>query len=580
MKNIVRISSVVFAAFIAVTTAANIGAQERRLHVVSTGDVHGAWFNRSYIEGKGDRGSLMSVKYYIDSLRAAEGPENVLFIDAGDCLQGDNAAYYYNYVDTAGAHLFPRIASYMGYDAVIVGNHDIETGHRVYDRVGAGLSEAGIPWLGGNAVRNDNGEPYFPAYAMFEKGGLKVAVLGFNNANISAWLSESLWSGMRFVSLIPCVQQWADSVIEKHNPDVVIAVVHSGTGKGDGAVLESQGLDLLHSLRGVDLVIAAHDHAPYVAKHGESALMNGGAKAGSVAHAVITADKREGRTLSKRVDAQVERMNRNKVDTAMVARFDEDYGKVREFTNRRVGSLAMDIRTRDAYRGMSDYVNLVHTVQISVPEAQISFAAPLTFDGSVKAGELVFNDMFTIYPFENQLFVIRMKGQEIKNYLEFSYDTWIMTPGEHVLRIRSTSDPRTGSQRWSFAGRAYNFDSAAGLVYTVDVTKPAGQRVNIISLADGGVFDPEGWYNVAMTSYRANGGGSLLPLGAGIKDVESEGRVVARYPEIRDMIYGFTLKNGEINRENTGDRKVLGGWSFIPEELAAPMIEADMNLVF
>lgn len=264
----------------------------------------------------------------------------------------------------------------------------------------------------------------------------------------------------------------------------------------------------------------------------------------------------------------------------MVAYFEEDYQKVCEFTNKRVGSLAMDMRTRDAYKGMSDYINLVHTVQISVPEAQMSFAAPLTFNGTVKSGELVFNDMFTIYPYENQMFVVKMRGSEIKNYLEYSYDGWIQTPGEHVLRIKSSPDARTGSERWSFVGRSYNFDSAAGLVYTVDVTKPKGSRVAIKSLASGEPFDMNAWYNVAMTSYRANGGGNLIPEGAGIKDVEAEGRVVARYPEIRNMIYDYILKVGELNKSNVGDSSILGEWHFIPEEMSAEMIDADMKLIF
>ena len=557
-----------------------VSARERKLYVVTTGDVHGSWFDRAYVEGQGLRTSLMSVKAYVDSLREAVGKENVLLLDAGDCLQGDNAAYYYNYVDTSVPHLFPRVMAYMGYDAVIVGNHDIETGHDVYDRVNAELEASGIPWLGGNAVRNDNGEPYFPVYKIFDKAGMKVAVLGFNNANISAWLSESLWEGMSFKSLIPLVQQWVDRVNSEFKPDVTVAVVHSGTGEGNGQVLENQGLDLLYSLKGVDLLVTAHDHSPYTTVYEGCGFLNGGARAGNVGYAEITAQKRGRKLLSKEVKTRIVRMDKRKVDKEMQRVFDPEYQAVKAFTNKKVGSLAMDMKTRDAYAGMSDYINLVHRVQLTAPEAQISFAAPLTFNGTVKAGELVFNDMFTIYPYENQMFVVRLKGDEIKNYLEYSYDGWIQTPGEHVLKIKSSPDARTGAERWSFVGRSYNFDSAAGLVYTVDVTKPAGERVNIISLADGTAFDGETWYNVAMTSYRANGGGDLLPLGAGVPDVEADNRVVARYPEIRNMIYDYILKVGELNRANTGDKKILGEWHFIPEEIAEPLIEVDMDLIF
>ncbi|MBQ5416216.1 MAG: bifunctional metallophosphatase/5'-nucleotidase, partial [Bacteroidales bacterium] len=169
------------------------------LHILSTNDVHGAWFDSTYVGG-GTQRSLFAVNYYVDSVRNAAGAENVILLDAGDCLQGDNASYYYNYVDTDTPHLFPRLVSYMGYDAITVGNHDIEAGHPVYDRVAADLAKAGIPFLGGNAIRTDNGEPYFPLYKTFERAGLKVLVLGYTNANNKAWMNENLWSGMTFES--------------------------------------------------------------------------------------------------------------------------------------------------------------------------------------------------------------------------------------------------------------------------------------------------------------------------------------------------------------------------------------------
>lgn len=550
------------------------------LHIVTTGDVHGSWFRAPYVEGQGVKTSLASVKYYVDSLRAAVGAENVLLLDAGDCLQGDNAAYYYNYVASGEKHLFPRLVSYMGYDAVTVGNHDIETGHPVYDRVKAELGEYGIPFLAANAERNTDGEPYFEPYRVFERGGLKVAVIGLTNPNISAWLSEPVWSGMTFKSLVPLAQEWVDRVRRKERPDVVVVCTHSGTGSGDGASLESQGLDLLSSLKGADVIVCSHDHSPYVEKRGPVVLVNGGARAGHIGHVVINASMRGRRLVSKTVEGEYVRLDKNKVDTEMERRFLSEFNAVKDFTNRRVGELAMELRTRDAYRGMSDYLNLLHTVQLSVPEAQISFAAPLTFDGRVKKGELVFNDMFTIYPYENQMFVLRLRGSEIKNYLEYSYYTWIDPDGEHLLRISGRSDPRTGTERWSFTGRSYNFDSAAGIIYTVDITKPEGSRVEISSMADGSAFDPEAWYNVAMTSYRANGGGEIILKGAGLSKDEIDSRIVARYPEIRDMVYDFIREHGKVDASLTGRREVIGEWKFIPESLAAPLLDKDMGLIF
>ena len=128
-----------------------------RLQLFTTNDVHGRYFDSLYVED-GTRQSLYAVYHYVDSVRKADGPENVIFVDAGDCLQGDNAAYYYNYVDTLTPHLYARMANYMGYDAVAVGNHDVETGHAVYDRVAEQMDK---PFMGANALRNDTGKTYF-----------------------------------------------------------------------------------------------------------------------------------------------------------------------------------------------------------------------------------------------------------------------------------------------------------------------------------------------------------------------------------------------------------------------------------
>ena len=558
---------------------ASCSSGERTLHIVTTGDVHGAWFDEPYVEGEAARTSLFSVSAWVDSLRRAAGKDNVLLLDAGDCLQGDNAAYYYNYVHTDGEHLFPLLVSYMKYDAVVVGNHDIETGHPVYDKIAAQLAARKIPFLGGNAIRTGDGEPYFPGYKVFRRGGMKVAVLGFTNPNMRAWLAEPVWSGIEFVSLIPCVQEWVDRVRAEEKPDAVVVVIHSGTGEGDGSVLESQGLDLLNSVQGVDLLVSSHDHRPFVAEKDGVWLINGGSRAGHVGHAVIRLEKQDGR-LVKHVQGEYVRMDKSKVDEAMKAHFRPNFEAVRDFTLQPVAELAMELRTRDSYKGMSDYINLIHTVQLGVEEAQLSFAAPLTFNGTVKAGELIYNDMFTIYPYENQLNVVKMKGSEIRDYLEYSYAGWIQTPGAHVLRISDSPDPRTGAARWSFTGRSYNFDSAAGLVYTVDVTRPAGSRVQIRSLADGSAFDPDAWYNVAMTSYRASGGGDIILKGAGIPREELDSRIVARYPEIRDLIYEYFKAHGTVDAAMVGDPAVIGSWRFVPEEKAAPMIEADMALIF
>ena len=552
------------------------------LHVLTTNDIHGSYFDSTYVGG-GVRKSMFALKYYVDSLRTAVGEENVLLLDAGDFLQGDNAAYYFNYVDTLTPHVFPRLVKYLGYDAVTGGNHDIETGHRVYDRVAADFKAAGIPFLGGNVIDTATGKPYFQTCALFKKAGLKVAVLGYNNANMKAWLDESLWSGLDFLSLVPLVQQDVDAVIAREHPEVVVVVVHSGTGNGDGQVLESQGKDLFQSLKGVDFVVCSHDHRPVVLEGESVCLLNSGSHMRYVAHGQVDVTVKDHKAVSRKLAASLIPVDAQKADPAMREAFRPDFEAVRAFTRKEVGELKTDLWTRDAYKGMCDYMNLIHTVCLKATGAQLSMAAPLTYNGRVKAGTLIFNDMFTIYPFENQLFVVELSGKEIKDYLEYSYDQLIQTmarPGDHVLKIEPRDDPRTGQRRWSFPARSYNFDSAAGLNYTVDVTRPFGQRVGIASLASGAAFDPEARYTVAMTSYRASGGGGLLLKGAGLQPEEAQQRIVGKYPEIRNLIYDYIKEKGTVDAASVADPSLVGSWSFVPGKLAAPALERDMALLF
>lgn len=55
-------------------------------------------------------------------------------MDNGDILQGQPISYYYNYVAPEKTNIAASVLNYMGYDVATVGNHDIETGHKVYDK--------------------------------------------------------------------------------------------------------------------------------------------------------------------------------------------------------------------------------------------------------------------------------------------------------------------------------------------------------------------------------------------------------------------------------------------------------------
>lgn len=129
--------------------------------------------------------------------------------------------------------------------------------------------------------------------------------------------------------------------------------------------------------------------------------------------------------------------------------------------------------------------------------------------------------------------------------------------------------------RSTLLNRSYNFDSAAGIKYVVDVTKPKGEKVTIISMADGKKFDPDKVYRVALNSYRGNGGGELLTLGAGIPhDKLSERVIYSTDRDLRHYLSSYIKKKGVIRPYK------LNQWRFVPEDYVAPAISRDYKILF
>ncbi len=550
---------------------------EYTLKVYATNDLHGRFFDSLYVSNQSEKVhpySLASISTKMKEARSNTKNDNVILLDIGDHLQGDNAAFYYNFIDTASEHIFPRVMNYLKYDAVVVGNHDIEPGANVYNRV---TKELNMPYLAANAINTKTDEPYFQPYTILNKNGVKVAVIGLTNPNIPNWLSPDLWKDIEFKEIVPTLEQWVKEVREKEKPHFVIVAIHAGLGDEDNNSMENPARFVAKNVKGIDLVLAAHDHKIAAEKHlngdKEIWLLEGGSRASTLSKATVGITVKDGKVIATNVTGESISMTGVEPDIDYTKFFRKEFLQVKEFTNRSVGMLNNDIASRDAYFGSSPYMDMIHTLQLKASGADISFAAPLSFDAKVEKGVLNYQNLLDIYPFENQLNVIEMTGQEIKDYLEFSYAQWVNpnpVQSGHLLNINA--DGKGGRVRFNSA--SYNFDSAAGIKYEVDITKKEGERINIISRADGTAFDIDARYKVALTSYRASGGGDLLQKGAGIPKEEMEVRLVARLADIRELLYNQIQTDGFI------DAQKLNQWKFVPEGLADKLGNKDYKLLF
>ncbi len=562
--------------------------QQLELKVLQTSDVHGAVFPFDFINNKPLDASLAQVETYVKKVKASGTP--YILLDNGDILQGQPESYVYNYVKTDVPHLISRVYNFMGYDAAEEGNHDIEAGHPVFDRV---VKESNFPWLGANAVKEGTHDPYFKPYVIINRGGLKVAVLGLITPGIPSWLPKDLWSGMEFDDMVESAKHWMEVIRTKEKPDVVIGLFHSGTdpayGHADSLSYKNENASVIVAMKvpGFDAIMIGHDHIATYKKvagpTGDSVVvLNPGSGARYVSELTIDAYRDSNGKLVKHCSGKIVPMNGVAADPEFMKVFADDYKAVNDFVSKPIGSFAKSVSTKDAYFGPSAFIDFIHSIQMKTSGADISFAAPLSFVTEVHAGPLYVRDLFKLYKYENRLFTIWLTGKEIKNYLEFSYGDWfnqMKSVNDHLLLFETDDKGNLITDNRGKAklkNRYYNFDSAYGIYYTVDVTKPIGERITILKMANGEPFDMNKRYTVALNSYRASGGGGHLTIGAGIPENELASRVV----KMSNTDFRMVILDAISSQHGAIDPVAANFWRVVPNEYQKAGEAKDYPLLF
>ena len=148
---------------------------------------------------------------------------------------------------------------------------------------------------------------------------------------------------------------------------------------------------------------------------------------------------------------------------------------------------------------------------------------------------------------------------------------------EYVFKVNEDGSikysARTGSPELEEV--YYNFSSAAGINYTVDVSMPAGDRISITDLSNGTPFDFNKTYTVAINSYQGSGGGGLLTRGAGISTEELPERIITSTD--RDIRYNLMRW---IKEKKIINPSIIGNIKMIPDSWWSDAKARDFELLF
>ncbi len=546
------------------------------LDLIFTTDVHGKFLPYDFIRQRTDSMGFANIYSFVEQTRE-QNPKGTLLIDGGDISEGTPAMYYCNFEAKNEIHLASRMVNFMRYDALCVGNHDLESGESVYnDHL---KKEFKMPWLAANAIDAKTDEPFFQPYCVLDRKGFRIAVLGLITPETQNWMPRSVNSKIRFTSMLEAAKKWIPIIEEREKPDMIIGLFHAGHEVVDcidaaGNPIKDGAMLVAQQVRGFDIALIAHDHQKedmtLVNDFGDSICV-----AEPLAHAEefvsIKIRMEEGRKANNHRRAtfttKVHTTTSYPISNAYLAQVAGLKERVDQFLDRPVGNVHEKLDAAAGLVGPSNLINLIHEVQFFITEADVSFVSCLSNFSDIQPGALSMRQLFSIYKYENQVYKMWMYGHEIDRFLEYGVGrqfNQMTSDKDHLLAFKYSPEGEILMGRFGpeLVTPQYNYTQAAGIFYMVDVTKPIGERVTITSMANGQPFDPEKKYFVALSSHQASGGGGFLPYGLGWSNEECSARTVTEsVKDMRSYISEFVYSK-DMGKKNIA----LGTWRVLPYE--------------
>jgi 2',3'-cyclic-nucleotide 2'-phosphodiesterase/3'-nucleotidase len=585
------------------------------LAILETTDVHSNILSYDYYKQKDDPSfGYERVATLIRQART-EFPNTVLF-DSGDTIQGSVLADYQAMVKPVGCDTELGIYAAMdaiGYDGGTAGNHEFNYGLPFLAQVtNTPMNVDGVkaqqcagpkfPLVLSNVYSARDGKPIFKPWTIVTKTvnvttamgkivptTLKIGIIGFTPPPIMDWDKRNLQGKVTVDGVVEAANKYMPEVLAQ-KPDLVVAILHGGLNTAPYTPQMENGGWYLAGVPGIDALLLGHSHTEFPGPRykdmkdvdakrgivrGVPAVMGGffGKDLGVINMTL----KREGDRWVVEKDkshSQVRPICPKKndcvpVDPTIAPIVKEAHEAAVAYVNTPIGATDHDLTSYFADEGnmsaiavvnaaQADYardeINREHPEWKDLPVISAASAFRTGFGGpddytDVAKGPMTIRNAADLYFYPNTLAAVKIDGTAVKAWLEKS-----ATRFNQIDPSKEDEQPLTGKLV------PYNFDQMqGGITYSIDITKPEGQRIGNLRYKGKPVKDGQSFI-VVTNSYRANGGGDFPGMNGD--------SVVLNAPDgNREVVIKWVEAKKTVTAKDVDKRS----WSFVPVKTKGPL---------
>jgi 2',3'-cyclic-nucleotide 2'-phosphodiesterase/3'-nucleotidase len=531
--------------------------------VLATTDTHGFLYPWDYFTRQAAPRGLAAAATLVEEVRRAT--PHTLLIDCGDAIQGSPLESVHQAAVRDGSDRSPDpvmlAMNRMRYDAMVVGNHEFNFGLR---NLAAARESARFPWLSAN-TRTAGALPPFAPYLVKTVGGVKVAVVGVTTSAIPEWEKPEQIRGLEWLLPEEGVRRALEE-LQKEKPDVVVAAVHGGLdrdpGTGEKRPRERPGENsawgIAESFPRLAAVVYGHTHRREEGlRVGNVLLVQPRPWGQDVARVDLALARESGGpwTLTGVTSRLLPVLPSTAPDPAILEIARPYHEAAERYLDQPVSESPAELSGARGRFEDSALVDAIHEVQLHYTHADVSFAS--LFDSRVRVarGPLTVRELAALYLYDNELYAVEGDGRMVREALE------------NAARYYRTC-PEPSCSRGPLVDRTvpgYNFDTAEGVDYEIDLGEPEGHRVKDLRYRGAALKDDQP-LRIALNSYRAAGSAGY-GMFRGAKVVWRSGR------EIRELMVEYFGAHRPLPARPDGN------WRLVPpaavgtlarEEAAAP----------